>query len=177
MPDTPSLSDEQLVLARDLALGQLEFARQYVLELLHSVPQERWLEIPDGFTSNALWQAAHLAVAEYGLLLFRQRGRQPEDLELVPSSFRKRYGRGTVASDREDQPTPAEVLERLERIHRQSLDELRAADPAPLREPADMPYAVYPNRLGAILFCPLHEQIHAGHLGMLRRALGLKPIR
>jgi hypothetical protein len=46
-----------------------------------------------------------------------------------------------------------------------------------LLEPVDMPYAAYPVKLGAVLFCPLHEHIHAGQIGVVRRALGLEPIR
>ncbi len=46
-----------------------------------------------------------------------------------------------------------------------------------LLEPVDMPYAAYPIKLGAILFCPLHEHIHAGQIGIVRRTLGLQPVR
>ena len=42
-----------------------------------------------------------------------------------------------------------------------------------LLEPVEMPYAAYPIKLGAILFCPLHEHIHAGQIGVVRRALRL----
>ena len=55
--------------------------------------------------------------------------------------------------------------------------ELATVDPAVLLEPIDLPYAAYPNKLGAVLFCPLHEHIHAGQIGLLRRALGLEPVR
>ena len=40
-----------------------------------------------------------------------------------------------------------------------------------------MPYAADPNTLGAVLFGSLHEQIHAGHGGLIRRAIGLDPVR
>jgi hypothetical protein len=40
-----------------------------------------------------------------------------------------------------------------------------------------MPYAGYPTKLGALLFCPLHEMIHAGQIGLLRRLMGKPPIR
>ena len=42
---------------------------------------------------------------------------------------------------------------------------------------SEMPYSVFPNRFGGMLFCPQHEMIHAGQIGMLRRALGRAPIR
>jgi hypothetical protein len=106
------------------------------------------------------------------------RGRQPSDLELIPGKFRKAYSRGsTPSSDPTDQLTATEFLGRLERIHELAMNELQELDPAVLLEPVDMPYAAFPIKLGAILFCPLHEHIHAGQIGMLRRALGLSPIR
>jgi hypothetical protein len=46
-----------------------------------------------------------------------------------------------------------------------------------LKAPTDMPYAGFPIKLGALLFCPLHESIHAGQIGLLRRAHGLESIR
>jgi hypothetical protein len=41
-------------------------------------------------------QVGHLAMAQYGLCLFRIRGRQSEDAELMSSAFRKKYFKGTT---------------------------------------------------------------------------------
>jgi hypothetical protein len=68
-------------------------------------------------------------------------------------------------------------MDRLNRVALLGLAELESASAEVLLEPVEMPYAVYPTKLGAILFCPLHEQIHAGQIGVLRRALGLDPVR
>lgn len=46
-----------------------------------------------------------------------------------------------------------------------------------LNEPVDDPYAAYPTKLGCLIFCAHHEMLHAGQIGMLRRLLGLAPIR
>ncbi len=160
------------------ALGQIDWARRYTLELLEATPEDRWFEIPDGLPTHVAWQVGHLAVSQYGLLMFRIRGRSPDDLDLIPGRFRKAYGRGSgPKADPTDQPTPTELLERLNRVHELAMAELASIDPAVLLEPVDMPYAVYPIKLGAILFCPMHEQIHAGQIGVLRRGLSLDPVR
>ncbi len=160
------------------ALGQLDFVRTYTLQLLESVPHDRWFEVPQGLPAPIAWHVGHLAVSQYGLLMFRIRGRQEDDLDLVPGRFRKAYGRGSVPSaDASTQPSPTELLERLDRIHRQSIAEIRGVAVEVLLEPVEMPYAVYPIKLGAVLFCPLHEPIHTGHMGLIRRGLGLEPIR
>jgi hypothetical protein len=161
-----------------IALGQLDFTRRYVLQLLEQTPRERWYEIAAGSHSHIAWQVGHLAVSEYGLLLFRLRGRQPEDLDLLPGPFRKQFGRGSVPRPSSAaQPSPEELLDRMAQIRQTAERALRDADPQQLLEPVEMPYAVYPRKIGAILFCPLHEQLHAGQIGALRRGLGLEPVQ
>lgn len=160
------------------AVGQIEFARRYTLELLETTPRDCWFEIPAGLPTNIAWQVGHLTVSQYGLLMFRIRGRNPEDLQLIPGKFRKAYGRESVPTDDTDsQPSAEELLERIYQVHELAMEELQHVDPAVLLEPVDMPYAAFPVKLGAILFCPLHEHIHAGQIGLLRRSLGLASVR
>lgn len=160
------------------AIGQIHFARQYTLELLAATPQELWFTIPNGLPTNIAWQVGHLTVSQYGLLMFRIRGRQSDDLELIPGRFRKAYARGsTPKADPTEQSTPDELLDRLNRVFALGMGVLDSLDAKVLLEPVDLPYAAYPTKLGAILFCPMHEQIHAGQIGVLRRALGLEPVR
>ena len=160
------------------AVGQLRFARRYTLELLEATPPDRWFEIPTGLPTNIAWQIGHLAVSQYGLLMFRIRGRRPEDLELIPGRFRKAYSRqSTPSADPSTQLSAEQLLGRMNEVFDQAMSELGGVTPDVLLEPVDMPYAAFPIKLGAILFCPLHEHIHAGQIGLLRRALGLPPIR
>lgn len=159
-------------------IKQIEFARQYTLELLDATPQEQWFDVPEGLPTNVAWQVGHLTVSQYGLLMFRMRGRRPEDLDLIPGRFRKAYSRQSVPnSDCTVQPSAHELRDRLNRVHKLAIAEVEAIEPSVLLEEVDMPYAAYPIKLGAIMFCPMHEQIHAGQIGVLRRALGLSPVR
>lgn len=175
---TIELDDATISAARDLALSQLEFARRYNLELLENTPQDRWFEIPEGAPTNIAWQVGHLAYSQYGLLMFRLRGREPEDLDLIPSTFRKKYGRGTTPiADPEKLHPPEELMARLAAVNEQAIATVKASPLDAFREEIDLPYAVYPNKLGAVLFCPLHEQIHSGQIGLVRRLLGYDPVR
>lgn len=159
-------------------IGQIRFTRSYTLELLEAIPRERWFDTVAGLPTHVAWQVGHLAVSQYGLLMFRVRGRRPEDLELIPGPFRKAYSRQSVPqTDQTRQPSADELLDRLARVHTLAMAELEQIDPSILLEPVEMPYAAFPTKLGAIMFCPLHEQIHAGQIGLLRRAMGLSPIR
>lgn len=162
----------------DLATRQLEFARSYTLSLLADIPPEEWFTMPPGCGTHVAWQVGHMAMAEYGLCLFRQRGRSEVDLSLMTGSFRKAFSRGTTPEpDPAKNPSPEELRNIFDKVHAQVLIELPSLTPEQLAEPVDMPYAAYPNKLGCLLFASHHEMIHAGQLGLLRRLLGKSPVR
>jgi hypothetical protein len=172
------LGPEELMLGREQMLAQMRWARRYTLQLLESTPEEIWYTKPSGLPTNIAWQVGHLAVSQYGLMLFRQRGRHPGDLDLMPGWLRKQFGRGSSPPDlSEKAPTPSSLLERLDKINEQAMQEVQQLPAETLGEATEMPYTAYPIKLGALLFCPLHESLHAGQIGVLRRAHGLPPVR
>ena len=186
--ELPDLATAEAMLTA--AIGQIHWAREYTQSLLNETPRELWFERPQISTtatpgeslplcSHIAWQVGHLAVSQYGLLMFRIHGRRDDDLELVPGRFRKAFSRGSdPAIVSSSQWSADELVERLERIHAASLAGLTdGLDTRVLLESVEMPYAAYPIKLGAILFCPLHEHIHSGQIGVIRRCLGLAPVR
>jgi hypothetical protein len=161
-----------------VAVQQIEFARAYTLATLAGIDEGEWFVMPAGCPTHVAWQVGHLAMAEYGLCLFRVRGRQPIDLELMTSGFRKLFSRGTVPeADAGRYPPAAEIRATLDRVHAQVLLEAPSFTAEQLQEPVEMPYAVEATKLGGLLFCSHHEMLHAGQLGLLRRLLGKPPIR
>lgn len=178
--DASTLSPEALVTGRNQAVAQMQWMRQYTLTLIETVPIDLWYVLAPGATTHFAWQVGHLAVAQYGLMLFRQRGRAESDIELMPGWLRKNFGKGsapsTNAADPKN-PSPQTLLEHLHAIHEQGCQTAAQLSHSTLMETIDMPYAAYPNKLGALVFCPLHESIHAGQIGLLRRLHGLAPVR
>lgn len=172
--------DETLKMADrlDLALRQIRFAREYTQQLIDDVRGDEWWEMPAEAPTHLAWQIGHLAMAQYGLALFRQRGRAEVDLELMSSRFRKRFSRGTQPEpDRNRYPDIDEIRSVLERVHQQVLTEAPQFSDLSLDEPIDAPYAAYATKFGALLFCSHHEMLHAGQIGLIRRLLGKEPIR
>src|SRR5262245_28199646 len=160
------------------AIGQIEFARQYTLSILAEIEEKDWFVMPAGCPTHVAWQVGHLAMAEYGLGLFRQRGRAEIDAELMSSSFRKQFSRGSEPeADAGKHPSPVEIRGVFDRVHAQLLKEAAGFTPEQLKEPVEPPFAVEQTKLGALLLCSHHEMIHAGQLGLLRRLLGKNPIR
>jgi hypothetical protein len=165
-------------MALDLALKQIEFARSYTLSILAEIDEADWFTMPLGSPTHVAWQIGHLAMAEYGLCLFRQRGRQEVDLELMSSGFRKLFSRGSVPEAGAGKyPPPGEIRAMLDRVHVQVLKEGPSFTTEQLEEPVEPPFAVEPTKLGCLLFCSHHEMLHAGQLGLVRRLLGKAPIR
>ncbi|HJN11999.1 MAG TPA: DinB family protein [Pirellulaceae bacterium] len=162
----------------EVARKQIEFARQYTRFLIADMEDELWFTIPTGGVTHVAWQVGHLAMAQYGLCLFRIRGRQSEDAELMSSAFRKKYFKGTTPdADPAKNPAPAEIRAVFDGVYEQALAEMAGYREEELQEPIDEPFAAFNTKLGALLFCSHHEMMHAGQIGLLRRLLGKAPIR
>ena len=161
-----------------MAIDQITAARRYTKTLLEDIDQNEWFRQPVAGINHVAWQIGHLAMAQYGLVLFRQRGRKLEDTELMSSAFRKKFSRGTTPNQDPDfYPMIEEIHDVFERVYRQSMEELATYPLEQLNDPVEDPYAAYPTKLGCLIFCAHHEMLHAGQVGMLRRLLGNDPIR
>jgi len=161
-----------------VALKQIEFARGYTLTLLDDIDEADWFTMPSGCVTHIAWQVGHLAMAQYGLALFRQRGRQPADTELMSSKFRKQFSRGATPDPNSgNNATPAEIRDVFDQVHQQVLTEVPGFSTDELDTLIPEPYAVFDTKLGALFFCANHEMLHAGQIGLIRRMLGKAAIR
>jgi hypothetical protein len=161
-----------------LAIQQIQFARDYTRRLLAETDEGDWYRQPAGCPTHLAWQVGHLAMAEYGLCLFRQRGRQDIDREIMPSEFRKAFSRGSLPKfDSTKYQSTAEIRATFNRVHAQVLLEAPTFSVDQLQEPVEAPFAVEATKLGSLYFCSHHEMLHAGQIGLLRRFLGKEPVR
>ncbi|MGI9515574.1 MAG: DinB family protein [Pirellulaceae bacterium] len=173
-PEPTGLASSRL----DVARRHIESARRYTQTLLEDLTEDEWFWSPEPPVTHIAWQVGHLAFAQYGLVLFRQRGRLADDAQLMSGKFRKTFGKGTTPSaDRSLYPSRQEIRETFDRIYSQSLAEMVTYDDAALDDPVDEPYAAFATRYGALLFAGDHEMLHAGQIGLLRRLMGKPPVR
>ena len=178
----------------ETAIRHIEFVRKYTMTLLEDLEPDDWFWMPSGsktsgsktggsgtdtFKTHIAWQVGHIAMSEYGLTLFQQRGRNREvDSSLMSSKFRKLFMRGTDPSeDIENHPSPEEILSVLDKVHQQMRTEIVTYDGDALDEELGPPTSSYATRYGALLFAGDHEMLHAGQIGMLRRLMGKAPLR
>jgi hypothetical protein len=161
----------------ELGVGQIVFARNYTLELLDQTPTAEWFRMPPGGVSHVGWQVGHLACAEYRMTLWRIRGPQPQDSDLISEAQRGLFGYDSVPNpDPARYPGPADLRALLDRVHQQVLREMRGLDEGELDEPPVNPHPFAMTKLLALLWCARHEMLHAGQIGLLRRQLGHPPL-
>ncbi|HEY6563715.1 MAG TPA: DinB family protein [Pirellulaceae bacterium] len=162
----------------ELARKQIEFAREYTKLLFADVGSGDWFTCPAGAPTHLAWQMGHLAMAQYGLTLLRVRGKLEEDGKWISNDFMRCFKKGSQPQpDPSQYPDPEVIRATFDRVYRESMAALESYRVEDLEETVPMPYAVYANKLGSILFCPAHEMLHAGQIGLLRRLLGKEPLR
>ena len=168
-----NVSDGQI----DVAIRQIQFARDYTKRLLADIQDDEWFEMPGGAKTHLAWQVGHLAMAQYGLTLLRIRGKEPSDRDFITNDFLRTFKRDSTPSpDPTAYPAIADILTVLDAVHGKSMQELPGFSAEQLGEPLPMPTAAYTTKLGSLLFCSAHEMLHAGQIGFLRRLLGKEPM-
>ncbi len=162
----------------EATIARIEFARKYTLTLIDATPPEDWFRTPSPPVSHIAWQVGHLATAEYGLTLAARRGPRDSDSAIIAPEFRKHFARGSSAAvDPSNHPSPEELRATLDRVHAAALAELGAVTEAELEGPPLISLSMAKTKRGALQFCPEHEMLHAGQIGLLRRLLGHSYLR
>ncbi len=161
----------------DLA-AMLDNARRYSLSLIEAVSPEDWFRQPPLGVTHVAWQVGHLAFAEHRLVLERVRGERSSDASLLPPEYTRLFGRGSIPSpDPRQSPSPTELREVLDRVHEQALRELQNYSPELLSEPVAAAHPMFSDKGGAVQWCAMHELVHAGQIGLLRRLFGQASLR
>lgn len=162
----------------ELIVGQIRSARAYTESLLDGTDPGDWFRLPTDGVSHVAWQVGHIAVAQYYLALKRIRGDRQEDAKLVSDELMGLFGKGSTPHPGAGAyPSAEEIRSVFDGVHRQAVEEVSAFAESVLDEPTDPPHPMFSTKLGALLFCPQHEMLHAGQIGLLRRLLGADPLR
>ena len=159
-------------------IEQIKTARTYTESFLDGLQPEDWFRQPSEGVTHIAWQFGHLGAAEYFLTLNRIRGPKPEDAELIPETFLKQFGKGSVPEvDPAGYPSVEEIRGTVQSVHNRALQELEQLSEMVLDEAVDIPHPMFSTKYHALTFCSLHEMLHAGQIGLLRRLLGNAPLR
>lgn len=156
-----------------VATDRIKFARSYTKQFLDDLHEEDWFWTPPGLVTHIGWQVAHIASSQYGLCLFRLRGRTAADEELIPQSFWDHFKIGSLPiAGAENNPSVANILGVFDEVQEQVLRELADMTDADADVPLEKPHPAFSTVLGGIEYSPLHELIHVGQITLLRRLMG-----
>src|ERR1700730_2723751 len=109
-----------------LAIEQIIFARKYTIGLLEQPPATEWFRQPPCGVSHIAWQVGHLAFAEYRMALWRIRGPQPQDADLISEEHLRLFGWESIPdADPTKYPGQTDIRALFDRVHEQVLRELR----------------------------------------------------
>ncbi len=158
---------------KDNALASMRMARDYTNNLLVDVKEDEWFRMPTEGVTHLAWQMGHLAIAQYTLAIFRLRGTVPSDAELIPSAYAKLFGRSSVPDpDPAIYPPVDEIRARFNAVHARALEEIGRYTEEALAAPVETPHRLFTTKIGAITWAPMHEMLHCGQIGLLKRLLG-----
>lgn len=164
------MTNARVAVARD----KMRVVRRMTGSFLDGLTPDQWFWTPGEGLTFIAWQVAHLAFAEYGLLMKRQRGARPEDAQLISESFIKRYGRGSIPNPDPAANDPIDAIcEAFDAIHAQAQEELLGYTDAELDVPIEGTHPMFSTKLTALEFAPIHEAMHVGQIILLRRLMGL----
>jgi uncharacterized damage-inducible protein DinB len=133
---------------------------------LHGMTQAQAEARPSGQTNSALWVAAHMVKARYGLLKWLGAERQNP----LPAAL---LAARSIDEVRE-WPSVPDVLAAWTDASHALRDRLAAMTPAQLSAPVEVRFPVFEQTTYALLvFMVQHDSYHLGQLSVLRKLAGL----
>lgn len=156
-----------------VAEERIRFARTYLRQFIDDLNKADWFWTPPEFTTHIAWQVAHLAASQYGLCLFRLRGRTEADEALIPQAFWDNFKVGSKpVAGAENNPPIETILSVFDNVYAQVLTELATKTDDEVNVPLSQPHPAFSTVIGAIEYSPMHEMIHVGQITLLRRLMG-----
>src|ERR1051325_475094 len=136
-----------------LAIDQIQFARNYTIELLEHTPNTDGFRHPSGGVTHVGWQIGHLTYAQYGLTLKRIRGPMPQETGLVPENYAALFGVDSRPSpDAGFYPTQKQLRAAFDNVHEHVIRELQAMTDVHLQEPIPKPHPFIKTKLEALMW-------------------------
>jgi len=133
---------------------------------LHGMSQAQAESRPNDGTNSALWVAAHMVKARYGLLARLGAARANPLPDTLVNAKR--------IDDVREWPSVTDVLAAWADASHELRDRLAAMTPDELRAPVDVRFPVFEQTVFAVLvFMVQHDSYHLGQLSMLRKVAGL----
>jgi hypothetical protein len=155
------------------AKAYLDFTRQWTLNYLEGIPEDKLTHQPWPGANHVLWNLGHIGASDtFGIAALKG----ATDLPTGP--YDSIFGMGsTPVDDRSKYPPIKEVRDYVDGQRRELLALLGGMSEADLLKPTEGDMAQFaPDTAGVLFTLAWHEGVHAGQIVAIRKTLGLKPI-
>ncbi|PHS18429.1 MAG: hypothetical protein COA78_02050 [Blastopirellula sp.] len=161
----------------ELTKERIIFTQKLVGDFIHGIDKADWFRMPSEGVTHIAWQVGHLAIANFGLGITKQRSLGPEDADILPASFPKLFGKGsTPSADASLYPSAEEIHAVYKRVDQHVAKAIEQYDIAGLDEKLDPPHPLFDTKFKALVFMPSHHMMHFGQIALLRRLFGNSPV-
>jgi uncharacterized damage-inducible protein DinB len=159
---------------RDQILTAYDWTQTQLQKVFDAIPREQYLHQPFPGANHALWTMGHLATVDQ-FFLKSVAGRDSALFERYSTMF---FAKSTPSPNADSYPSIDAVREYFDASRKafrswiESLDDERLAAPLPAEQ-----QRFAPSVAGMLLRLLWHEGMHYGQLTVLRKSLGLAPVR
>jgi len=159
---------------RDQILTAYDWTQTQLQKVFDAIPREQYLHQPFPGANHAMWTMGHLATVDQ-FFLKSVAGRDAGLFERYSTIF---FAKSTPSPNAETYPPIDAVREYFDSSRKafrtwiESLDDERLAAPLPAEQ-----QRFAQNLAGLLLRLLWHEGMHYGQLTVLRKSLGLTPVR
>ena len=153
-------------------IAGLNIARNWMLELLSDIPQDKLTHQPCAAGNHAIWIAGHIAYADD--LFASKIGNKTARCS---DSWVKLFGMGSIPqADAGAYPSLREVTNALADNREGLLASFSSMSAEELAKPLPDDFKTFAATLGQLMISiACHESLHAGQLTVVRKSLGLAP--
>lgn len=156
-----------------IALERLDWSRGFTSSLLESLDDKHLMARAGGKGNHAIWIMGHIAQAEDEI-----RSQITGDPKLLNEEHHELFRGGSQPSEnRDDYPSRAELLSRMEKVRKQTIDWVKtlSQESGAVPTPESLqPFA--PNSMTTAFTITMHELIHTGQIAAIRSSLGMEPV-
>lgn len=138
--------------------------RGLTLQTLSDLTPAQWTTIPEGFSNNILWNAAHIAATQARLLYVLNGLPAPIADRIIQNGIR-----GTSPKEWTEPLTPEDVLDVLGRLVPQTIEDDAAGTFNEFKPLELRPGLTLDSFDDAIVFSIMHEGMHIGMIMQLKK--------
>jgi len=118
------------------------------------------------------WIIGHLVLSSRGMMKRLGVVSLPE----LPEGFETRFARDELAPNSDDYGDVSVLLPLFEQHHDLFAGRIETLTPEQMATPLPQPHPMFGTLGEMAAFAPVHVAVHAGHISLIRRGLGRKPL-